>query len=66
MCVRARSWLNEKGFSLREYNVNTDSSAREAWRRATGGRGVVPVFELRGQVVQGFSPGRILSIAKRQ
>jgi len=62
--VRARYWLNEKGFSLREYNVNTDRDARDAWLRAAGGRNAVPVFEVGGRVIIGFSKQRILAAAR--
>ncbi len=56
-CKKAREYLNSLGVNLVEYNVEKDrEKAVESHRK--GGRGV-PVIDIEGTIIRGYSPGRI-------
>jgi len=45
--------------------VDSDATARAAWKRVARGRSVVPVFQLGGHVLYGFDPKVITRLARR-
>jgi len=44
------------GVNLTEYNIERDSSARSDMLSKSGGRSGVPLIDIEGIIIRGFSP----------
>ena len=65
-CKKARDFLNAQGVSLSEYNIERDRNAADEMVRKTGGRKGVPVIDIEGIIVRGFSPKQIADAIKQR
>lgn len=63
-CTRARAWLKANGYRFTEYDVEADDSARRRRDRLNPRKGV-PVFDIDGEVLVGFSPESVESRLRR-
>ena len=59
-CAKARKLLDEKGITYYEYDIE---SSEEGYRqyKDLGGWGV-PLFQIGGKVVKGYSPSRVIKL----
>ena len=57
-CRQAKDYLREKGIDFTEYDVATDLEARNQMVQKSGQLGV-PVIEVDGHIVVGFSRGKL-------
>lgn len=65
VCIRARSWLREKGFKLTERDVSSDRRAVVAYNRIVPGRRKpVPVFQIGGRIIVGFKKDAIIDAVR--
>jgi hypothetical protein len=44
------------GVNFVEYNIETDRDKKEEMKRKSGGSTGVPLLDIEGQIVRGFSP----------
>ncbi len=59
-CIKAREYIKSLGVQLIEYNIERDQSkARESMEKS--GRRGVPVIDVEGILIPGYSPERIKS-----
>jgi mycoredoxin len=58
-CNKARDYLNSQGVNFREYDIERDASAAQEMRTKTGGSRGVPVIDIEGTILRGFSPQAI-------
>lgn len=63
-CRRAQAWLEAKGYRFEMRDVDRDDEAA-AILSAINPRGAVPTFDVGGQVVFGFEPGRLEAAIRR-
>jgi glutaredoxin len=64
-CKKARDYINSQGAALTEYDIERDRNASEEMARKTGGSHGVPVVDVEGIIIRGYSPEAI-STAIRQ
>lgn len=57
ICKKAKAWLNLKGISFTELNVEKDSEGKRRYKELNG-KGV-PIFLYGKQRMNGFNPGRL-------
>lgn len=62
-CVAAKDYLQDKGVSYTEKNIQTDSSARK--ELMSMGHMGVPVIIIDGEEIVGFDKGRIEQLLDR-
>jgi glutaredoxin len=55
VCRRARAWLERQGVPFVEHDVETDARAARLMR-SLNPRGAVPMFDVDGRILIGFSP----------
>ncbi|HOX47112.1 MAG TPA: glutaredoxin domain-containing protein [Myxococcota bacterium] len=55
-CTRARDHLQKRGVSFAEKDIERDRAALEEMLRKTGGSRGVPVLDIHGTILRGFSP----------
>jgi glutaredoxin len=65
-CRRARDFIISQGVSLIEYNIERDRSAAEEMVRKTGGSRGVPVIDVEGIILRGFSSQQIENAIKQK
>jgi len=66
-CRKAREYIHSLGVNLTEYDVEKDASRREEMLSKSGGATGVPLIDVEGIIVRGFSPGAIkAAIEKRR
>lgn len=58
-CKKAKAYMTENNIEFREYDIDKDALAR-ARHKKLGGRGV-PVIEIKGRTLHGFSRSRYAS-----
>jgi glutaredoxin len=61
-CKQTRRFLDSKGIPYTEYDIEKDAAARKAYE-ALGGRGI-PLIDVNGTLIRGFSPEDILAALK--
>jgi len=61
-CKKARALLRKNRISYFEYDIQKSTEGFKQYR-ALGGRGV-PVLLIKGKVVKGYNPTKILALAK--
>jgi mycoredoxin len=64
-CKKARDYINSQGAALTEYDIERDRYASDEMARKTGGSHGVPVVDIEGIIIRGYSPEAI-SNALRQ
>lgn len=55
-CRKTRAFFAANGINYREYDVETDSAAKDRKAKLSPGAGV-PVVQIEGQVIGGYNPG---------
>jgi glutaredoxin len=63
-CKRAKAWMDANSIPYDEKDIDR-SRENEAELRALTGRASIPVFQIDGQVTQGFSEGAVLASISR-
>jgi len=58
-CSKTRSWLDGKGISYTDKDVERDSDAADEMRDLVGGDSGVPVVVIDGEVIRGFNQQRM-------
>lgn len=58
-CMRARSWLDERGISYVEIDVDSDEMARQRAASLNDGRLHTPTFEIGDEICVDFKPDRL-------
>lgn len=61
-CKQARRFLDSKGIPYTEYDIEKSKEGRKAYE-ALGGRGI-PLIDVNGTLIRGFSPDEILAALK--
>ena len=61
-CKATRRFLDEKGIPFKEFDIDKDSAAREAYE-ALGGRGI-PILDVNGTLIRDFKPEAIEAALK--
>lgn len=61
-CRKTRALLTELGVAYSERDIDKDPNARSEMLRLTGGALGVPVLDIGGTVVRGYSPDRIKAL----
>ena len=64
VCRKAREWLQHGGYDFVEYDVETDVRAVRLMR-SVNPRGLVPMFEVGGRILIGFSPTALREAIRR-
>ena len=65
-CKKAVAWLEDKGIDYEERDIEDDPEAEAEYLRKARGRRGVPLIDVGGQIMQGFSPSRLQQmLAKR-
>lgn len=57
-CHQVKDYLKKKGIEFVDYNVASDTDARDAMVKKSGQLGV-PVIDVDGDIVVGFKPGKL-------
>jgi glutaredoxin len=65
-CKKAREYLNSLGVNLVEYNVEQDREKAEEGLRKRGGGSGVPVIDVEGIIIKGYSPERIKEAVEKR
>ena len=61
-CKQTRRFLDSKGIPYTEFDIEKDAAGRKAYE-ALGGRGI-PLIDVNGTLIRGFSPDDILAALK--
>jgi mycoredoxin len=64
-CNKARAFLKDIGVSLVEYDIERDAQKREEMMAKSGSRGV-PVVDIEGIVIRGYSPDGMKDAIERK
>jgi glutaredoxin len=62
-CKQTRRFLDSKGIPYTEYDIEKSAEGRKAYE-ALGGRGI-PLIDVNGTLIRGFSPDEILAALKQ-
>ena len=65
-CAKAREYIQSLNVSLTEYDVEKDKSKREEMLRKSGGSRGVPLIDVEGIVIKGYSPSAIKEAVERR
>ena len=52
-------YVRELGVNLVEYNIETDREMKEEMKKKSGGSTAVPLLDIEGQIIHGFSQDAI-------
>lgn len=63
-CHEAKDWLDERGISYEELDVNTDSAARQEMRELSG-QTLAPVIEVDGEILADFDTDQLAKFWKK-
>ena len=58
-CVKAREYIRSLDVNLVEYNIEKDKSRRQEMMQKSGGSTGVPLIDVEGIIIRGFSPSAI-------
>ncbi|HXR01095.1 MAG TPA: glutaredoxin family protein [Pseudomonas sp.] len=61
-CKQTRRFLDSKGIPYTEFDIEKSAAGRKAYE-ALGGRGI-PLIDVNGTLIRGFSPDEILAALK--
>ncbi|WNO10230.1 glutaredoxin family protein [Teredinibacter sp. KSP-S5-2] len=62
-CAKARKLLKDNGIDYFEYDIEKSQEGKRQYK-ALGGSGI-PVLLIKGEVIKGYNPNRILKLAKQ-
>lgn len=62
-CAKARKLLNDHNIDYFEYDIEKSQEGKQQ-HKALGGSGI-PVLLIKGEVIKGYNPNRILKLAKQ-
>ena len=65
-CRKARDYIHSLGVNLIEYNIEKDASKREEMLRKSGGSKGVPVIDVEGIIIRGYSPEAIKAAVEKR
>lgn len=65
-CVKARQYIKSLGVRLVEYNVERDLEKARERTMKSGGRKGVPVIDVEGIIIPGYSPEAIKAAVERR
>ena len=65
-CTKARKYIQSLGVSFTEYNIEQDTSKKKEMMRKSGGSRSVPLIDIEGIIVRGYSPGRIKAAVEKK
>ena len=65
-CVKARTYLRSLDVNLIEYNIEKDKSKREEMLNKSGGSTGVPLIDVEGIIIRGYSPDTIRAAIERK
>jgi len=65
-CAKAREYIQSLNVNLTEYDVEKDKSKREEMLRQSGGSRGVPLIDVEGIIIKGYSPGAIKEAVERR
>lgn len=65
-CVKARQYINSLGVRLVEYNVERDPEKARERTMKSGGRKGVPVIDVEGIIIPGYSPEAIKAAVEQR
>lgn len=63
---KAKTYLNSLGISLVEYNVEQDQDKRREMMEKSGGKSGVPVIDVEGIIIKGYSPDSIKAAVEKR
>jgi glutaredoxin len=64
-CKQAGQYIRSLGAGLIEYNIERDPSKKDEMKRISGGSSAVPLIDIDGTIIRGFSQGAIRSALDR-
>jgi glutaredoxin len=64
-CKKAREYIRTLGAELIEYNIDKDNSRRDEMRQKSGGSTAVPLIDIEGTIIPGYSPEAIKAAIDR-
>lgn len=65
-CVKARTYLRSLDVNLIEYNIEKDKNKREEMLNKSGGSQGVPLIDVEGIIIRGYSPDTIKAAIERR
>ena len=65
-CAKAREYIRSLGVNLIEYNVETDRSREKEMLQKSGGAKGVPLIDIEGIILRGYSPSAIKDAIERR
>jgi glutaredoxin-like YruB-family protein len=65
-CKKAKDYINSQGVSLIEYDIERDRNAEDEMVKKTGGSHGVPVVDVEGIIIRGYSAEAISSAIKQK
>jgi len=64
-CKQARQFIRSLGADLIEYNIERDPDKKDEMKKKSGGSTAVPLIDIDGTIIRGYSPGAIRSALDR-
>jgi len=65
-CIKARGYIRSLNVNLTEYDVEKDKGKREEMLRKSGGSRGVPLIDVEGILIKGYSPSAIKEAVERR
>lgn len=65
-CKKAREYIQSLKVNLIEYDIEKDKSKREEMLRKSGGSSGVPLIDIEGIIIRGYSPSAIKGALERR
>jgi len=65
-CLKAREYIRSLNVNLMEYDVEKDKSKGEEMLRKSGGSKGVPLIDVEGIIIKGYSPSAIKEAVERR
>lgn len=64
-CKKAREYVHSLGARLVEYNIDRDEGRKDEMRKKSGGSSGVPLIDIDGTIIRGYSPSAIKAALDR-
>jgi len=65
-CRKAREYIRSLDVNLTEYDVEKDRNKREEFLQKSGGAGGVPLIDVEGIIIKGYSPSAIKAAVEKR